>query len=63
MQTGDMVTPGKGVANQHGVAVCGIELAIGFENQLETGQHGAAPERQRRLEMYSLRRDDSDGIL
>jgi hypothetical protein len=41
IDAGDVVTTGKGMADQHGVGARRVERAVGFENQFETGQ--AAP--------------------
>jgi CHASE2 domain-containing sensor protein len=49
-----------GMADQHGVGVIGVERTIGFENQFETRQLGAALQPQRLVELRSLRRNDSD---
>jgi hypothetical protein len=55
-----MVATGKGMADQHGVGVFGVERAVGFENQFETRQLGTALQPQRLVELRSPRRNDSD---
>ena len=42
-----VVVAGEGVAHQHGVALGGVQLAVGFVDQLEARQLGAALERER----------------
>ena len=49
------------MANQHGIAARGIELAIRFVGDVVGGQLGAAAQPDRRVEMCLLRRYRADG--
>ena len=61
--TGSMVVAGQGVADQHGVARRGIQLAIGFEDQLVVGQAAPAGQRQRFCKVQHLRGYQANRVL
>jgi hypothetical protein len=58
-----MMPSGKGMADEDGVRTRRIERAVGFINEIETGQDRAALQRQRLIETETLRRNDSDRLL
>ncbi len=59
---GRVVMAGQRVADQHRIAAAGVELAVGFVDQLVIGQRAAAGERQRFGEMRDLRAHQANGI-
>ncbi len=63
METRSMVMPGQRMTDQHGIAACGVELTVGFVNQVIGWQRTTAGQRQRLAEMCRLRCDQSDRIV
>ena len=59
--SGHVVATGQGVADQDGITALGIEFAVGFEDQFETGQRGAARQGDRLVEAHPLGDDLADG--
>jgi hypothetical protein len=51
---GDMVVAGEGVADENGVRLGGVECAVGFIDQIVSGQNPAAAQVQRLVEMSAL---------
>jgi hypothetical protein len=60
IQSGDMVRGVQCMAHQHGVALVGVERAVGLVGQLVVGQARATLERERLAEVHRLRRDLTD---
>ncbi|CAE6960098.1 conserved protein of unknown function [Ectopseudomonas oleovorans] len=60
---GGVVVTGQGMADQHGIAACGVEFAIGFDDQFVLGQAAAAGQGQWFAELEHLGTDQADGIF
>ena len=60
--TGGVMVAGKGMANQHGVAVIGVQRAISLIDEFVFRQGPAAIQGQRFFELEDLGRDQTDGI-
>src|SRR5690606_35758150 len=60
---GSMVMAGQGVADQHRVAARGVELTVGFIDQLVIGQFAATGQRQRLAEGGNAGFDQTHGIF
>ena len=61
MAAGHVVRAGQGVANQDGVGLIGIECAVGFSNQIKTGQRVAVLQGKGLFECNRLRGNDAHG--
>jgi hypothetical protein len=61
VEAGSVVVPAQGVADQHRVAARRIELAVGFDHQLETGQDAATAQGQGCVETENCGGDQTDG--
>ncbi|EEG23330.1 hypothetical protein EIKCOROL_02052 [Eikenella corrodens ATCC 23834] len=59
MAAGHVVRAGQGVANQDGVGLIGIECAVGFSNQIKTGQRVAVLQGKGLFECNGLRGNDA----
>lgn len=60
---GGVVVAGEGVADQHRVALRGIQLAVGFDHQVVLGQGLAAGQLERFVEVQRLGGDQTDGVV
>ena len=61
--TGNVVPSGQSVADQNGVRTRGVQRAVGFENEIESREYGAAFQRDRFIKADALRDNDSDRIF
>jgi hypothetical protein len=59
---GDVMVARQRMADQHGVAVIGVQRAVSFVDDFVFRQRPAAVQGQRFFEMRDLGRDQTDGI-
>ena len=62
MIAGGVMVAAQGVADQHRVVARGVQLAVGFVDQLEVLECHTAFERQRRIEALALWHDEANAI-
>ena len=60
VETGHVMARVQRVADEHGVALVGVQRAVGLVGELVAGERGTALQRQRRAEMHLLCGDGAE---